>query len=179
MTLGNQEDAHKWRSETLRLLMPPEQNNTEAERRIRHNTKSDIAAVADRKASDFFAGPARHLIDRKSGPDAETKLFKIFNDAAEMAYMLCTRRTNMMCVTLGQMEARGFEAENLYFDPDALVRHDEHDDGLKGRPIMMVVHPLLLVYGTDEAKDYDKERVWIKGVVWLDSTKTKTREFED
>ena len=33
----------------------------------------------------------------------------------------------------------------------------------------MFVHPLLEVAGTDEAKDYDQERVWAKGVVWLDS----------
>jgi len=77
----------------------------------------------------------------------------------------------MRCVFLHEMANPTFDAESPFFDPDSLVRYDDHEDGLRGRPVTIMVHPLLEVYGTEEAKDYDKGRVWAKGVVWLDSRK--------
>ena len=76
----------------------------------------------------------------------------------------CGRRN-----TLRDIEQPGFDAECPLFDPDTLMRHEDHEDQLKDRPVTVLVHPLLEVAGTDEAKDYDQERVWAKGVVWLDS----------
>ena len=75
----------------------------------------------------------------------------------------------MRCSTLRDIEQPGFDAESLFFDPDTLMRHEDHGNQLKDRPITVLVHPLLEVAGTDETKDYDQGRVWVKGVVWLDS----------
>jgi hypothetical protein len=153
--------------------MPPENSDSEPDKRMRNTTKSKIAKVADQKASDFLAGPAKHLIDPNSNPDLQAKLFKIFNDTASMAYELWMRRTYMECLTLDDMDRPLFDSESRCLDPDSLVRYDDHEDELRGRPITMIVHPILVVYGTDEAKEYDNVRVWTKGVVWLDSRMTK------
>ena len=163
-----------WRSQTLRLLMPPLRNDTsDAEKQMRSRTEGLIAQIADRQASNFLTGPARHLIDNETKTDLTNKLKKIYKEAASVSYMLWTRRTEMRCFTLHEMNHPAFDAESPYFNPDSLVRYDEHEDQLKDKLITVMVHPLLQVYGTDEAKDYHKGRVWAKGVVWLDSRKAQ------
>ena len=63
-----------------------------------------------------------------------------------------------------------FDLDSEGMEPHGLVRYDEHEDNLHGKPISVVVHPLLKAFGTDEAKNYDKSRVWAPAVVWLDSS---------
>ncbi len=75
----------------------------------------------------------------------------------------------MRCHTLQEIKHLAFDAASPGFDPDTLVRYDDHEDYLKGRMVTVIVHPLITVHGTDEANDYDQERIWAKGVVWLDS----------
>lgn len=153
--------------------MPPLRNDTShAEKEMRSTTEGLIAQIADRQASNFLTSPARHLIDNGTKIDFTNKLNKIYKEAAKVSYMLWTRRTNMRCITLQDLNNPAFDAESPYFNPDNLVRYEDHEDQLKGQPISVMVHPLLLVYGTDEAETYDNKRVWAKGVVWLDSKKT-------
>ncbi|CZR67408.1 uncharacterized protein PAC_17307 [Phialocephala subalpina] len=167
---ANQQDAHVWRSQTLRLLMPPLRTDaSDAEKQLRRTTEDSIAQAADRHASDFLASAASHLIENKAQTDFTNKLKKIYSDAARLSYMLWTRRTEMRCFTLHEIENLAFDAESPYFDPDSLLRFDDYEDHLKGKRVTVMVHPLLKVYGTDEAKAYDQERVWAKGVVWLNS----------
>jgi len=75
----------------------------------------------------------------------------------------------MRCLTLHEMGHPTFDIDNQCLVPHTLVRYDEHDDKLQNTPITVIVHPLLEVYGTDKAKDYDKWRVWSPAEVWLDS----------
>jgi hypothetical protein len=168
--LANQPDAHTWRSQTLRLLMPPLGNDpSEGEEMLRSTTEECIARVAQQQASEFLAGPASFLIEHKTKTESIYKLKRIYDEAAKQCFLLWTRRSNMKCCTLRDVSPLAFDADSTAFDPDPLVRHDDHKDQLKGRPITLLVHPLLLACGTDEAKDYDQQRVWAKGVVWLNS----------
>ncbi|PMD38633.1 hypothetical protein L207DRAFT_429984 [Hyaloscypha variabilis F] len=172
---GNQQDAHIWRSQTLRLLMPPLRNDAtdaDAEKQLRCTTEDSIAQAAGRQASAFLASPARYLIEDNANTVLTNKFSKIYSDAAKLSYMLWTRRTQMRCFTLHEIKHLAFDHESPYFDPDNLVRFEDHEDHLKGKTVTVIVHPLLKVYGTDEAKDYDQGRVWAKGVVWLDSKKS-------
>lgn len=75
----------------------------------------------------------------------------------------------MKCSTLHDLGHPTFDANSPYLIPHPLVRYDDYDDLLKNKPITVIVHPLLQVYGTDEAKDYDEGRVWAPAVVWLNS----------
>jgi hypothetical protein len=170
---ANIQDAHIWRSQTLRLLKPPLRDDTsEGEKKLHHDTEKIVAKVAQQQAMAFLASPASFLIENSTKPVVVQKLKKIYDEAAKHSYMLWTRRTEMRCYTLRNIEQQGFDAESPFFDPDALVRFEDHDDQLKDRPVTVMVHPLVQVAGTDEAKDYDHERVWAKGVVWLDSNMT-------
>jgi hypothetical protein len=175
--LGNQQDAHIWRSQTLRLLKPPLRNDAidadaDAEKQLRRTTEDSIAQAAGRQASAFLASPARYLIEDNANTVLTNKFNKIYSDAAKLSYTLWTRRTQMRCFTLHEIKHLAFDHESPDFDPDNLVRFEDHEDHLKGKTVTVIVHPLLKVYGTDEAKDYDQGRVWAKGVVWLDSKKS-------
>ncbi|CAG8949947.1 hypothetical protein HYFRA_00004278 [Hymenoscyphus fraxineus] len=167
---ANPQDAHTWRSQTLRLLFPPLQNDmSDGEKELHHTTEATIMRVAQQQAISFLDGPASFLMSKNAELDISAKLKRIYSEAAKLSYMLWTRRTAVKCYSLRDFERLTFDAESHGFDPDAMMRHEDHDDQLKGRPVTVLVHPLVCVVGTDEAKDYDQERVWAKGVVWLDS----------
>ena len=150
--------------------MPPLRNDMpDGEKKLHHSTKEAISGVAKQQATAFLAGPASFLVKNSNKSDVTHKLKKIYDEAASQSYMLWTRRTEMRCSTLRDIERLGFDAECPKFDPDHLMRHEDHEDQLKDRPVTVLVHPLLEVAGTDEAKDYNHEQVWAKGVVWLNS----------
>lgn len=147
--------------------MPPlENNSSEPTRNLRHKTEHSIAEAANWRSERFLASPAHHLLGGNHNVD---KLKNIFNDAAQIAFKLWTRRIAMECVTIHDFDVIEFDAESIYFEPDNVVRHSHHETHFKGQRVTLLAHPLLKIYGTDEAKDYDQERVWAKGIVWIDS----------
>jgi hypothetical protein len=171
---ANAEDAHNWRSQTLRLLLPaPGTNSTEGESRLHISTVQIIADVSQTQASNFMDGAARYLLDPSSNhEEMKTKLRDIYQDAANLSCCLWTQKTTLECCTLQEMQRLknlAFDADSEYLKPHTLVRYDEHEDHLKGRPITLIVHPLLLARGTDEGKDYGSKRIWASAEVWLDS----------
>ncbi|RDL35848.1 Uncharacterized protein BP5553_06460 [Venustampulla echinocandica] len=161
LALGsNVEDAHIWRSQTLRLLLPPlREGNTDGEKGLHERTKGMIAKVAELHASRFAASSARYLIDTNKAN--AKKLSSIYQEAASVSYMLWTRKTAMRLVTLSDMGSPTFNVDNSRLKPHTMVHPDDHDDQLKGRQITLIVHPLLQVCGTDEGRDYDNARVWV------------------
>ncbi|PQE32768.1 kinesin heavy chain protein [Rutstroemia sp. NJR-2017a WRK4] len=167
---SNEEDAHIWRSQTLRLLLPPLRNDTsDGEKELHNRTQEMITTVADRRASEFLKSPARYMISDKADANYGDKLRSIYREAASISYMLWTRRTTLRCWTLEDMGRPVFHPDSKELVPHSSVNFEEHEDQLEGRPITILVHPLLKAYGTDEAKDYDRDRVWAPAEVWLDS----------
>ena len=171
ITIADQQEAHIWRSQTLRLLLPPLRiDSTDAEKSLHNRTERVIAQVSERHASQFLAGAARHLMARDPTADYSKKAKSFYQEAGQLSYRLWTRRTSMQCVTLHDVGNPVFNIDDPSLVPHMLVRYDDHSDQLKGRPITVFVHPLLEAYGTDEAKDYDKGRVWAPAEAWLDSS---------
>lgn len=152
--------------------MPPLGLETsDGEIELNQTTEATITKVAQEEAVAFLNGPASSLVGKPPSSDVAEKLKKIYDEAARQLYKLWTRRAELKCYTLRDMDSLGFNPESEDFDPDNLVKYDDHEDQLKGKPVSVLVHPLLCVAGTDEGNDYDRERVWAKGVVWLDSKK--------
>ena len=168
--LANQQDAHIWRSQMLRLLLPPlRPNSNDGEKELHSWTKKMIAKVSEQQASSFMGSSARFLISNDAKPNSFKKLKAIYHEAATLSYQLWTRRTITKCYTLHEMDYPTFDIDNPHLEPHTSVRYDEHDDLLKDKPITLIVHPLLQFYGTDEATDYDKGTLWVPAEVWLDS----------
>ncbi|PQE13093.1 hypothetical protein CJF30_00003003 [Rutstroemia sp. NJR-2017a BBW] len=169
---SNQEEAHIWRSQTLRLLLPPIRNDTtNGEKELHNRTQEMITTVADRRASEFLNSPARYMISDKADANYGDKLRAIYREAASVSYMLWTRRTTLRCWSLEDMGRPVFQPDSKELVPHSSVNFEDHEDQLEGRPITILVHPLLKAYGTDEAKEYDRDRVWAPAEVWLDSRK--------
>jgi hypothetical protein len=153
-------------------LLPPLRNDTSNEEtELRSWTEELVAKVASRQASNFLRGAARHLINEEAKANCGDKLQAIYREAGTVSYMLWTRRTTMRCYTLHEMGRPLFNPDSQRLAPHTSVKYDNHKDQLKGKPISVLVHPLLEVYGTDDAKDYDQGRTWASAEVWLDSRK--------
>ncbi|TGO11633.1 hypothetical protein BTUL_0105g00230 [Botrytis tulipae] len=167
---SNEGDAHIWRSDFLRLQLPPMTPETSEHGQDLHRmTETQIAEVANRQASDFLEGAAQYLIGNEGRETIADKLRAIYREAASVSYMLWTRRTTLKILTLKDI-AREFHPEIKHLVPHSSVNYEKHEDQLRGRAISIIVHPLLLVHGTDDAKDYNHRRVWAPAEVWLDSS---------
>ena len=150
--------------------MPPVRKDTSDDERKLHDRMNEVLSrVAQEQAEAFLTGPASLLVENSTESTIVHQLQTVYDEAAQQSYMLWTRRTEMRCLTLRDMQLPGFDAESPFFDPDNLMRHEDHEDKMKGWAVTVLVHPILKVAGTDEAENYDQERVWAKGVVWLDS----------
>ena len=124
--LANQQDAHIWRSQMLRLLLPPlRPNSSDGEKKLHSWTKEMIAKVSEQQASSFMASSARHLISNDAKPDSVKKLKAIYQEAATLSYQLWTRRTITRCYTLHEMDHPTFDIDNPHLVPHNLVRYDE------------------------------------------------------
>jgi hypothetical protein len=145
-------------------------DTTNGEKELHHRTQEMITTVADRRASEFLKSPARYMISDKADANYGDKLRAIYREAASVSYMLWTRRTTLRCWTLEDMDRPVFQPDSKELVPHSSVNFEDHEDQLEGRPITILVHPLLKVYGTDEAKEYDRDRVWAPAEVWLDSS---------
>ncbi|PVH80367.1 hypothetical protein DL98DRAFT_418771 [Cadophora sp. DSE1049] len=168
--VSKKEEAHIWRSQTLRLLLPDIGTGcSDGEKTLHTWTKSKISTIASHRASRFLASPARHLLVIST--DAKTnhiaKLNSIYQEAATTSCGLWMRRTAMRCTTLRDMESPVFDVDDPRMAPHSLIHPDEDEEKLKGRQIKVLVHPLLEVLGTDEARYYDEARVWVPAEVWF------------
>jgi hypothetical protein len=66
------------------------------------------------------------------------------------------------------------EYGNILFAPvseenqaSRVVRLDEYDTALDGRPIQAVVQPVIAAFGAPDEKEYQKRKIWAKAVVWI------------
>jgi hypothetical protein len=97
----------------------------------------------------------------------------IYTEAATLSYELWTQRATIRCTTLREMGRPTFDPKSPEQEPHPSVKHDESDDDhLAGRPITVIVHPLLEAYGTNEEAEsefegYDKGRVLAPAQVWF------------
>lgn len=144
-------------------------DTSDAEKKMRTDTERVVARIAEQQASSFLAGPAQYLINLRAKTDFSSKLKKIFNEAASISFLLSTQRTVMRCRSLHDLAPFTFDGDCPQFTPDNLVRYEGQEERLKGSTVTLMVHPLLEVYGTDEAEDYSTSRVWAPGVVWFDN----------
>jgi hypothetical protein len=134
-------------------------------------TSGLISKVANLQATHFLEGPARHLIRDEAKANSGSKLHRIYHMAANISYMMWTRRTTMKCYTLKHLGQPAFDPESKDLIPHSSVKYDKFKNQLKGKPISLIIHPLLRLFGTNDAEDYDRGSVWAPAEVWLDSRK--------
>ncbi|KAM0141125.1 hypothetical protein ACHAO1_001901 [Botrytis cinerea] len=168
---SNEEDAHIWRSDFLRLQLPPITPETsEGGKNLHRMTETQIDMAANRQALNFLGGAAQYLISNEGREIIADNLRVIYREAASISYMLWTRRTALKIYVLENMINMRFSSDNKYMVPHSSVKYEDHEEQLKGRALSIIVHPCLVVSGTDDGKDYEQRRVWAPAEVWLDSS---------
>ena len=155
----------------LRVLSPSIQEDAHpSEKRVKTDTETLRHNVCSRHTAAFLEGPARHLLQpmqNDATSDRAQRLENIFQTAGKLSYQLWTQRTFFECAGLQALKSEPFSIGSPVMEMHPLVHLDEAPVQLNERPITMVVNPLVKVWGTDEAEDYDHCRVWAKAVVWL------------
>lgn len=164
-------EAHLWRSQMLRILNPPIQDDVHpSEKRVKSLTEAKRQKVCSRHATAFLEGPARHLLhtaQENATSDRVQRLENIFQAAGNLSCQLWTQRTYFECQGLQDLKVELFSIDSEILEMHPLVHLDEVPARFNERTITMVVNPLVKAWGTDEAEDYDRSRVWAKAVVWL------------
>ncbi|KAA8574446.1 hypothetical protein EYC84_005911 [Monilinia fructicola] len=155
--IANKEDAYLWRSQTLRLLLPPAATASEKERELRYFTETSMDRVVDLQTTSA----AQYLVSDKARANCEAKLRAIYLEAATISYNLWTR-TFLKCTTLKDWNHPGFHPDDKHMILHSSVDYESHEDQLVGKAISIMVHPLLEAYGSDKGKDFDHGRVWAR-----------------
>ncbi|TGO13105.1 hypothetical protein BTUL_0076g00050 [Botrytis tulipae] len=158
----NTADAHRWRSDTLRLLSPEPSKDDKAEA-VRLKIPPLLNNRANIQAENFFKSPARCFFVET--PELTASLQKIYQQAAGLAYHLWTRRSMLKIVTRKDLNSF-FHIEDRQMALHTSVQEDV-ENILTGQPISLVLYPGVVAYGLDECVDYETPRPWMPAKVWL------------
>ncbi|KAJ8069447.1 hypothetical protein OCU04_003101 [Sclerotinia nivalis] len=155
-------DAHKWRSDTMRLGFPEASKDGKVEA-ARLQTQNLIDRRADIQAEDFINSPANYLFH--TDPKLLIKLQKLYQEAANLSYRLWACRAVLKISTLNELNPL-FDTDDRTMTLHSMVKEDV-ENKLTGRPITLVVNPAIVAYGTEDGEDYESPRIWAPAEVWL------------
>jgi hypothetical protein len=130
-----------------------------------------ISNAANLQVIHFLEGPARHLMREEAKAKFGSRIRILYQTAAKISFEMWMGKPTLRCHNLRLLGQRAFDPDDKDFIPNSLIRYENFEDQLKGKPISLILHPLLEVYGTNDAKDHDHGSVWVPGEVWLDSRK--------
>jgi len=173
IVLVDRRQAHLWRSDSLRSLLPEKRDSSEAGGKLRDHTLSEVREHCIRAARVFDELEViKLLIQPLEKPLRDTfcdSLVILFEEAGALAMRLWTQRTGIECHFGPQLAKEQFTVNSPIMQAHPLHKLDDPDDHcLDGRPVKLTLHPAVLRLGTHDAENYDERRVWAKAVVWLD-----------
>jgi hypothetical protein len=94
-------------------------------------------------------------------------LFGIVGDFGLFALQLWSQKSFVVSSGLKYFSELVFLVNSDEMEAARAVKLEERDTGLDGRPIPVVVQPLIVAFGTPEVKDYQKRKIWSKAVAWV------------
>lgn len=94
-------------------------------------------------------------------------LFTIVQSFSKFAIQLWSQKSEVNCYYLEDFANHRFHQADEQTEIARAVGIDDGDKSLDGRPVPVVVQPLILGFGTHDGKDYNNFKVWSKAVVWV------------
>ncbi|KAL4806049.1 hypothetical protein BDV18DRAFT_160119 [Aspergillus unguis] len=159
--------AHIWRSQTLRnLLQTPDSGD---ESFLDKRTKR----IGPQLAAHFLQGPARTLMQSTKGSDdgvsaqRKQELQSLYIQAGRLALSLWTQRAYMRCLDLRDLPL--FSVANPVMSVHRLQQLDEDDTRLDGGKLVLLVQPVILAFGSENAEHYDRHKQWAPAVALVSS----------
>ena len=109
------------------------------------------------------------LLDPDIEDQDKRRLLDIVMDFGSLALQLWSQKSEVVCYGLRSFSEQPFSVGSGEMRAARAVRLEENDPALDGRPIPVVVQPLIVAFGTPEGEGYQKRKIWSKAVVWVSS----------
>lgn len=153
---GNPAPVYEWRAATTKTLS---------------SFSSKRGAILDmyREETDFLINHNSALLAPDLSPKEKQSLFETVTAFGDFAIQLWSHRYAIHFSTLECFKNTPFQVSSPELEAAQAMRLDDNDTSLDGRPIPLVVQPLIEGFGSPEGKDYAKRKVWSKAVVWVSS----------
>jgi hypothetical protein len=130
--------------------------------------RAALQQYAESVTESFLKRYAKLLDPEMDGQD-KRRLLDIVIEFGSFALKLWSQKSVISIYGLRHFSEKAFSVSSAEMEAARAVRLEESDSGLDGRPIPVVVQPLIVAYGTPEGKDYEKRKIWSKAVVWVSS----------
>jgi hypothetical protein len=107
------------------------------------------------------------LMKKQAREDNKEWLVEILTNFGEFAVQLWSLEAHIQLEGLEHFRTRRFQANAADLVAARGVGLDTNDPRLNGRPICMVVQPLIFAYRMAGDKELGKKKIWAKAVVWV------------
>ena len=129
----------------------------------------------------YFLKTYQTLLRPELAETAHEQLYELAVEFGRLATRLLSLPSVISCHGIDHFQTVAFGVESAETDVARVVPLEEHDSSLDGRPIPLVVQPMIVGHGTAEGKSYSQRKVWSKAVVWVSSKADpqETRAVQD
>jgi hypothetical protein len=158
--------AHAWRSQTLRMVDPPEQQS-----------KGQSSSHLQKKEEYyhhttflFDSGPARVLYrqcDSQHASQRHKELLEIMRTAGQLFISLWKQKVFIAAWGLEKFQKMPFSIASNEMMAHPAMGLEEGDTRMDGWPVQMVVQPAIVAFGNEDGSNYNEYKVWAKALVWL------------
>lgn len=103
--------------------------------------------------------------------DEQTTFLDIVAEFGNLALRLWSQNHHVYYHSLHKLKGELFRETRPDLEAAQALRLEKGDRRLDGRPVVVVLQPLILAAGTQDGKNYNKSRIWSKAVVWVSDCK--------
>jgi len=144
-----------WRAQTVELLTRKKSNSRES----RENCYVDL--------TEMFLERYSTLIQQPLDQEEREILQRIISHFGEFALQLWALKTEIKFEELAYFRHKEFGVHSQQMAAAHIVQLEPGDTRLDGRPISIVLQPLIVALRKADDKKPEKWKIWAKGVVWL------------
>lgn len=124
-----------------------------------------ISASYTRYLEESLLPKCGELVRNPLPQSDKDELMAIIGSFGDLAIELWSQKSNIKCQYLDTFEHIPYQHADKRMEIARAVGIETGDAKLDGRPIPVLVQPLILGCGTHDGKDYDKHRTWSRAVV--------------
>lgn len=167
----SEEEASSWRSQTLRIIDPPESKKPESDADIYRLARKEKAyeVYADRFLStcDVFLND----LDSDAALKLRTELMSLNRMLGDLCAKLYAQNVRIRVLAsrkdFAEFGGTTFSVDSkLMLAHGSLNIHDNDDHSKDGWPLDLIVQPAIIAYHNKRAESDNEYSVWLQGVVW-------------
>ncbi|ORY07256.1 hypothetical protein BCR34DRAFT_590331 [Clohesyomyces aquaticus] len=174
----DEKGGNEWRCQMLRTFDPSiaTEDLTDIDSKPSKPEKYRRAAIT-LLIEDFLSRGTGSFIDSDAVSDDSRikELDDILRRAARLSYRLWTQKTRIIILGISQLGLDNGDGVSRFSNGAELVQHHAYhnvelardDRCLNGKPIAIMTHPAVIVYGDSSGENYSSYKVWKKAETWM------------